>query len=53
VPPPSDSGLKFWCGNDSSATQNAALPTDSWATTASSSSVPPTRYSSTAPNAAL
>lgn len=43
VLPPNDSGLKFLFGGDSSATQNEALPTESWATTSSFSSVPPTR----------
>src|SRR6266511_5128798 len=33
VPPPTDSGLKFACGGDSSETQNVALPTASSATT--------------------
>src|SRR6266478_6299438 len=28
VPPPRDSGLKFLCSGDSSATQNSAAPTD-------------------------
>ena len=53
VPPPSVSGLKFWCSGASSATQKDASPTVSWATTGSCSSVPPTRWTSVAPKAAL
>jgi hypothetical protein len=51
VPPPSEGGLKLACAGDSSATQNQESPTESWATTGSWTSVPPTRYRSTAPNA--
>jgi len=43
VLPPSVSGLKFACAGDSSATQNEVPPTESCETTASWSSVPPTR----------
>ena len=43
VAPPTDSGLKFACGGDSSETQNEASPTESWATRSGLSSVPPTR----------
>ena len=51
VPPPRDSGLKFKCSGDSSATQNSASPIDKRATTAPlSSSI---RNDSPAPNAAL
>jgi hypothetical protein len=49
VGPGIDSGLKWRNAGVSSETQNDVLATDSWATIASS----PTRYSSTAPNAAL
>ena len=53
VAPPTVSGLELPWSGDSSETQNAAPPTASWATTGSWASLPPTRYSSTAPNAAL
>lgn len=43
VLPASDSGLKLPLAGASSATQNEAPLTASWATTSSSSSVPPTR----------
>ena len=46
--PPSVSGLKFWCSEDSSATQKSAPPTDSWQTPP-----PGTEYSSSAPNPTL
>src|SRR5262249_11314641 len=51
VPPPTDSGLKFWCSGDSSASQNSAPSTDNLATTAPVSLS--RRNTSTAPNAAL
>jgi hypothetical protein len=53
VAPPTVSGLKLPCGGDSSSIQNRELPTASCATTSSSSSVPPNRYTSAAPKAAL
>ena len=43
VPPSSDSGLKLPCDGASSETPNEAVPMESWATTSSCSSVPPTR----------
>ena len=52
VEPPTDSGLKLACSGDSSATQNPAPSIDSCATTLGLPAVPPTWYTTSAPNAA-